>query len=77
MNDYLTAAELADLIGCQPSSRACMCRWLDKGGWPYEINRLGFPRVSRAYRDARLAGAAPATAAATTRIEPNFGALLS
>ena len=70
MSSYLSAPELSDLIGCRPNSFACMRRWLDKNGWPYVVNRIGLPIVSRAYHDARLTGQAPQVGGPT--IEPNF-----
>lgn len=75
MSAYLTASELSDMIGCEPNSYACMRRWLTKHGWPFEANLRGFPRVTRAYHDARLSGASHAAAAQDDFIEPNFGAL--
>jgi hypothetical protein len=54
-----------------------MRRWLDRNNWPYECNRVGFPLVSRAYHDARLAGASVDVAQAEQRVEPNFAALLA
>jgi len=57
---FLNCDELSALVGCLPSSKACMCRWLDKNGWHYERNRAGFPQVARAYYDARMLGRAPA-----------------
>lgn len=56
MSAYLSADELADLIDCQPYSFACMKRWLTKNGWPFVENIRGFPKVSRAYHDARMMG---------------------
>lgn len=56
MSAYLTAQELADMIGCGASSFSCMRRYLTKHGWPFEPNLRGFPKVSRAYHDARMSG---------------------
>lgn len=70
--NYLTADELAELIGCAPTSFACMRRYLDRHGWPFEPNLRGFPRVSRAYHDARLSGAATPGAAPVVDAEPDF-----
>jgi hypothetical protein len=72
MSTYLTANELADLIGCQPNSRACMKRWLTKNGWPFAENVIGVPIVSRAYHDARMTGADPAASEQDTIVEPDF-----
>lgn len=57
MNRYLTAAELAELIGCAPTSFACMRRYLTRNNWPFEPNIRGFPRsagstMTRAWRAA-------------------------
>jgi hypothetical protein len=70
--NYLTADELAELIGCAPNSFACMRRYLDRHGWPFEPNLRGFPRVSRAYHDARLSGAAAPGTAPVVDAEPDF-----
>ncbi|HCY61548.1 MAG TPA: hypothetical protein DHV59_01630 [Oxalobacteraceae bacterium] len=56
MSNYLSANELADLIGCQSNQRSCMTRWLDKNRWPYVIDIMGFPKVSKAYHDSRMSG---------------------
>jgi hypothetical protein len=40
---YLTADELAELIGCAPTSFACMRRYLERHSWPFEPNLRGFP----------------------------------
>lgn len=70
MSTYLSAPELADLIGCRPNSFACMRRWLDKNGWPYVPNRIGMPMVSKAFHDARMSGQAPRVG--EPGIEPDF-----
>lgn len=54
MSDYLTAAELADLIGCKPNQRTAMTKWLDANAWAYVIDRNGFPKVARRHRDIKL-----------------------
>lgn len=72
MSNYLTAAELAELIGCAPTSFACMRRYLTRNNWPFEPNRRGFPQVSREYHDARMAGTTPAGAAIEQGDEPDF-----
>ena len=46
MSTYLTADELAELIGCAPTSFACMRRYLARNNWPFEPNIRGFPQVS-------------------------------
>lgn len=72
MSAYLTAAELADMIGCEQNSFACMRRWLKKHGWPFETNLRGFPRVSRAYHDARMSGKLAQDAKNDDFAEPDF-----
>jgi len=69
---YLTADELAELIGCAPTSFACMRRYLERHSWPFEPNLRGFPRVSRAYHDARMSGTAMAGPAPDASAEPDF-----
>lgn len=75
MNNYLSADELADLIDCEPNSTACMKRWLDRYNWPYELNRKGFPKVSRVYYNARMSGQIPTGQTRPNMAEPDFGAL--
>ncbi|VVE12003.1 hypothetical protein PCA20602_02682 [Pandoraea capi] len=54
MSDYLSAHELADLIGCQPNQRSRMMRWLDDHRWRYVVDSHGLPKVARAYRNKKL-----------------------
>lgn len=54
MSEYLSAAELADLIGCRSNQRAIMCKWLDKHRWKYVDDSKSMPKVLRAYRDKKL-----------------------
>lgn len=70
--NYLSADELADLIGCAPNSYACMRRYLTRNNWPFEQNLRGFPRVARAYHDARMAGQSSAAALVQLAVEPDF-----
>lgn len=72
MSNYLSAIDLAELVGCRQNSYACMRRWLDKNGWPYAQSRTGMPIVSKAYHDARMAGEATKGTPAAT--EPNYAA---
>ncbi|MBG7619365.1 DUF4224 domain-containing protein [Herbaspirillum sp. AP02] len=74
ISEYLSAAELASLIGCRPNSLACMKRWLTKNGWPYVENIRGFPQVWRRYHDARMSGEAD-LGEVPSRTEPDFAAL--
>lgn len=70
--NYLTADELAELIGCAPTSFACMRRYLERNNWPFEPNLRKFPRVSRAYHDARMSGSVAPGAPASDSAEPDF-----
>lgn len=73
MKTYLTAAELAELIGCAPTSFACMRRYLACTKWPYESNIRGFPQVSRAYHHDQMHGTlALGTELASEDTEPDF-----
>lgn len=54
MSDYLTAQQLADLIGCKPNQRTIMTKWLADNQWPFVIDRNGVPKVARAYRNKKL-----------------------
>lgn len=69
---YLTAIELAELIGCASTSFACMRRYLERHQWPFEPNLRGFPRVSRAYHDARMSGTAAPGPTSVVEAEPDF-----
>lgn len=78
---YLTAPELAELTGYSVNQYACMRRWLERNRWPFAQDRLGLPKVLRAYHDQRLQGqapapgASPAAANAESYSGPNFDAL--
>lgn len=72
VSGYLSAAELADLVGCAPTSFACMRRYLERNNWPFEPNLRGFPQVSRQYHQARMNGAAGLPAAQAPQDEPDF-----
>lgn len=72
MSTYMSASELAEMIGCERNSYACMRRYLKKHGWPFEPNLRGFPQVSRVYHDARMSGISPAAASNDAIIEPDF-----
>ncbi|MFK4447464.1 hypothetical protein ABH944_007798 [Caballeronia udeis] len=54
MSDYLSAFELADLVGCKPNQRTMMAKWLEENQWPFVIDRNGVPKVARAYHDKKL-----------------------
>jgi hypothetical protein len=69
----LTREELQALAGAK--LRRHVVAWLLSKGWAHEIGLDDWPRVSRTYAEAKLAGIAhtkPASGAANT---PNFQAL--
>jgi hypothetical protein len=72
MSAYLTAAELADMIECEPNQYACMRRWLTKHEWPFEVSKRGLPKVSRAYHAARMSGTAGTVMPFDAIVEPDF-----
>lgn len=74
MSTFLTRGELAELVGCEPRSLACMRRWLDRNKWPYATNLAGVPQVVRHYFADRMSGRAVPSAAAD-EFEPDFSAL--
>ena len=76
MNRYLTRDELAELVGCKPSSLACMKRWLTRNGWAHAVNIAGVPIVARECYMARTLGATASPATADVpEVEPDFAAL--
>ncbi|MBN3848189.1 DUF4224 domain-containing protein [Paraburkholderia sp. Ac-20342] len=54
MSDYLTAHELADLVGCKSNQRAAMAHWLKDNHWRFVVDKNGLPKVAREYRDQKL-----------------------
>ncbi|KAK43636.1 hypothetical protein BG58_31460 [Caballeronia jiangsuensis] len=68
MNEYLSAFELADLIGCKPNQRSAMAKWLTKNHWHFVVDRNGLPKVARAYHDRKL-GLSP-----TVRLDTRYDA---
>ncbi|HEY5800336.1 MAG TPA: DUF4224 domain-containing protein [Burkholderiaceae bacterium] len=52
--NYLSAHELAELVGCKPNQRTIMSRWLDEKHWKYETDKNGLPKVARAFHDKKL-----------------------
>lgn len=50
----LTRDELRELSGC--SRRTHVSGWLVTSGWAHVLGVDGWPRVSRAYAEAKLAG---------------------
>ncbi|MGO4764908.1 DUF4224 domain-containing protein [Cupriavidus sp. 2KB_3] len=73
MNDFLTAAELADLVGCKPNQRHEMTKWLDRHRWRYVIDKNGLPKVARAYYNRKL-GIEESKGHAKYECTPNLGA---
>ena len=72
MSRYMTADELAELIGCAPTSFACMRRHLTRNSWPFEPNLRGFPQVSREYHDTRMSGNTTTDTSVEHDDEPDF-----
>ncbi|WP_425286163.1 DUF4224 domain-containing protein [Achromobacter kerstersii] len=54
MSEYLTASELAELVGCKANQRAAMANWLTANRWSYVVTMNGLPRVLREYRNRKL-----------------------
>lgn len=76
MGAFLTADELAGVIGCANNSYACMRRHLARNGVPFIPNLRGFPQVDRTYFEARMRGLAPVVAPDTAEeAEPDFSAI--
>ncbi|KAF7958245.1 hypothetical protein AWV80_01360 [Cupriavidus sp. UYMU48A] len=76
MGAFLTADELADVIGCANNSYACMRRHLARNGVPFIPNLRGFPQVDRSYFEARMRGLAAAVSAeAAAEAEPDFSSI--
>lgn len=71
---YLTRAELAELVGCEPRSLACMRRWLKRNNWPYVTNLAGVPQVDRSFYVDRMHGRIEQPSAKFDA-EPDFSAL--
>lgn len=51
---FLSDEEMEKLTGYKPNQRKRMCRWLEKNGYPYNVNRLGAPVVFRSLLDEDL-----------------------
>ncbi|MCA3186569.1 MULTISPECIES: DUF4224 domain-containing protein [unclassified Cupriavidus] len=76
MGAFLTADELADVIGCASNSYACMRRHLTRNGVPFIPNLRGFPQVDRSYFEARMRGTAQSVAPdQAAEAEPDFSAI--
>lgn len=53
-SQYLTASELAELVGCKPNQKKSMQDWLNNRNWKFEPDKHGFPKVARLYHDRRM-----------------------
>lgn len=51
---YLSASELAELVGCKSNQRTKMAAWLKNCRWRFEIDSNGLPKVARAYHDRKM-----------------------
>lgn len=52
--NYLTASELAELVGCKPNQRRAMQTWLELNKWKFEVDKAGLPKVARTYHDRKM-----------------------
>lgn len=73
MSDFLSATELADLVGCKTNQRHEMTKWLDRERWRYVMDKNGMPKVARAYFNRKL-GIEEARGAAKYDDSPNLAA---
>lgn len=53
-SQYLTASELAELVGCKPNQKKSMQDWLSNRSWRFELDKSGLPKVARAYHDKKM-----------------------
>lgn len=51
---YLSASELAELVGCKANQKCRMTAWLTKNKWRFEVDSSGLPKVARAYHDRKM-----------------------
>ena len=51
---YLSATQLAELVGCKSNQRCKMTAWLVKNRWRHEIDANGLPKVAQAYHDRKM-----------------------
>ncbi|MFZ6727396.1 DUF4224 domain-containing protein [Undibacterium sp. MH2W] len=54
MSPYLTASELAELVGCKSNQKRTMQAWLETRRWRFELDKSGLPKVARAYHDRKM-----------------------
>ena len=52
--NYLTATELAELVGCKPNQKSLMVNWLTRHGWKFVPDKNDFPKVARAFHDRKM-----------------------
>ncbi len=52
--NYLSATELAELVGCKANQRCRMATWLTRNKWRFEVDASGLPKVARAYHDRKM-----------------------
>lgn len=76
MNAYLTANELAELVGCKPNQHSRMIGWLSASRWKFEVASTGLPRVARAYHDRKM-GISEETRYSQNAETPNLNAFRS
>lgn len=51
---YLTASELASLVGCKSNQKCRMVAWLTKRHWKFDVDINGLPKVARPYHDRKM-----------------------
>ena len=66
-NLLLQNVEVQELTGFKLPSR--QVQWLHAGGWIYETDRHGRPRIARSYFDARMSGQTSSGRRDTPRVE--------
>jgi uncharacterized protein YjcR len=54
MSVRLSAAEMAEIVGCKPNQRCRMAAWFRKHHWKHEIDHNGLPVVAKAYAERKL-----------------------
>jgi hypothetical protein len=69
MTDFLSAAELASLIGCEGNQHQEIAKWLDHHHWGYVMDKNGLPKVARACAASEAAAREKAAALAAQLAE--------
>jgi len=54
LSAYLSADELADLVGCKRNQRSAMTAWLTANRWAFAIDCKGMPKVALAHHDRQM-----------------------